>query len=349
MERRPLGESDLTTSVFGLGTMTFGAESDEKTSHALLDRYVESGGVLLDTADVYTRGVSEEIIGRWLARRGAAAADLVIATKARFAMRDSPADRGAGRAHLERAIEASLRRLGLDAVDLYQIHAWDPATPIEETLETLDDMVTAGKVRWVGVSNFLGWQLERAVLSARHHGWAPVVTLQPQYNLLTRDIELEIVPVCLEENIGLLPWSPLGGGWLTGKYSAYERPAGATRLGDDPQRGVEAYDLRNNDHTWRVVEAVRTVAAERGVTMSQVALNWVRQRAGVSSVLLGCRNIGQLEDNLAALDWDLSPEEMQRLDEISAPGIPIYPHGFLEVEAGVDVWERLATRTERPY
>ncbi|HEX6146278.1 MAG TPA: aldo/keto reductase [Acidimicrobiia bacterium] len=348
MERRPLGDSDLRPSVFGLGTMTFGAESDEKTSHAILDRYVESGGVFLDTADVYTRGVSEEIIGRWLARRGGHA-DLVIATKARFAMSDDPADRGAGRAHLERAIEASLRRLGVDVVDLYQIHAWDPATPIEETLETLDDMVTAGKVRWVGVSNFLGWQLERAILSARHNGWAPVVSLQPQYNLLTRDIELEIVPVCLEENVGLLPWSPLGGGWLTGKYSAYERPAGVTRLGVDPNRGVEAYDLRNNDHTWRVVEAVRAVAAERGVTMSQVALNWVRQRAGVSSVLLGCRNIGQLEDNLAALDWALSPDEMRRLDEISAPGIPIYPHGFLEVEAGVDVWESLGTRNERPY
>jgi aryl-alcohol dehydrogenase (NADP+) len=348
MEQRPLGESDLTVSVFGLGTMTFGAEADEETSHALLDRYVEAGGAFLDTADVYARGMSEEIIGRWLTRRRAADS-LVVATKARFAMSDDPADRGAGRAHLERAVEASLRRLGVDAIDLYQIHAWDPVTPIEETLETLDDFVTAGKIRWIGVSNFMGWQLERAVLTARHRGWAPVVSLQPQYNLLTRDIELEVVPVCLEENIGLLPWSPLGGGWLTGKYSAYERPAGATRLGVDPDRGVEAYDLRNNDHTWRVVEAVRTVAAERGVTMSQVALNWVRQRAGVSSVLLGCRNIRQLEDNLGALEWELSSAEMERLNEISAPGIPTYPHGFLEVEAGVDVWERLATRTGRPY
>ena len=348
MEQRPLGESDLTVSVFGLGTMTFGAEADEETSHALLDRYVEAGGAFLDTADVYARGMSEEIIGRWLTRRRAADS-LVVATKARFAMSDDPADRGAGRAHLERAVEASLRRLGVDAIDLYQIHAWDPVTPIEETLETLDDFVTAGKIRWIGVSNFMGWQLERAVLTARHRGWAPVVSLQPQYNLLTRDIELEVVPVCLEENIGLLPWSPLGGGWLTGKYSAYERPAGATRLGVDPDRGVEAYELRNNDHTWRVVEAVRTVAVERGVTMSQVALNWVRQRAGVSSVLLGCRNISQLEDNLGALEWELSSAEMERLNEISAPGIPTYPHGFLEVEAGVDVWERLATRTGRPY
>ncbi len=348
MEQRPLGDSDLSVSVFGLGTMTFGAESDETTSHALLDRYLESGGAFLDTADVYARGRSEEIIGRWLARRGSAD-DLVIATKARFAMSDDPGDRGAGRAHLERALEASLRRLGVDVIDLYQIHAWDPDTPLEETLETLNEFVTSGKVRWIGVSNFMGWQLERAILTARHRGWAPVVSLQPQYNLLTRDIEQEIMPVCLEEGIGLLPWSPLGGGWLTGKYSAYVRPAGATRLGVDPDRGVEAYDLRNNDHTWRVVEAVRTIAAERGVTMSQVALNWVRQRPAVSSVLLGCRNLGQLKDNLGALHWELSPEEMGRLNEISAPGVPIYPHGFLEVEAGFDVWEQLATRTERPY
>lgn len=348
MQQRPLGESDLSLSVFGLGTMTFGVESDEAACHEMLDRYVEAGGAFLDTADVYARGRSEEIIGRWLARRGGGEG-LVIATKGRFAMSDDPADRGAGRAHLERAVEGSLRRLGIEAIDLYQIHAWDPATPIEETLETLDRMVAAGKIRWVGVSNFTGWQLERAVLTARHRGWAPVVSLQPQYNLLTRDIELEVLPVCLDENIGVLPWSPLGGGWLTGKYSAYMRPAGATRLGVDPDRGVEAYDLRNNDHTWGVVEAVRTVAAERGLTMSQVALNWVRQRPGTTSVLLGCRNVGQLEDNLGALDWELSSDEMALLNEVSAPGIPIYPHGFLEVEADVDTWERLATRAVRPY
>lgn len=348
MEQRPLGGSELSVSVFGLGAMTFGDEADEETSHALLDRYVEAGGSFIDTADVYSRGLSEEIIGRWLARRGGAHG-LTIATKARFSMSDDPADRGAGRSHLERAVEASLRRLGIDTIDLYQIHAWDPATPIEETLETLDDFVTAGKVRAIGVSNFMAWQLERAILVARHRGWASVASLQPQYNLLSREIELEILPVCLEENIGVLPWSPLGGGWLTGKYTAYVPPAGTTRLGVDPNRGVEAYDLRNNDHTWRVVEAVRTVAAERGVTMSRVALNWVRQRPGVSSVLLGCRNVGQLEDNMAALEWELTPDEMERLTEISAPGIPIYPNGFLEVEAEVDVWERLGTRTGRPY
>jgi aryl-alcohol dehydrogenase-like predicted oxidoreductase len=348
MEQRPLGSSDLTVSVFGLGTMTFGAESDPATSNAILDRYVEAGGRFLDTADVYSRGVSEQIIGRWLASRPRPTG-LVLATKARFAMSEDPADRGAGRAHLERAVEASLTRLGVEVIDLYQIHAWDPATPVEETLETLDGLVAAGKVRAIGVSNFLGFQLERAVLTAKHRGWAPVVSLQPEYSLLSRGIELELVPLCLEENIGLLPWSPLGGGWLTGKYSAATRPTGETRLGEDPSRGVEAYDLRNTERTWRILDRVEAIAIGRGVAMSQVALNWARQRPGISSVLIGCRTLAQLEDNLAALDWQLSPEEMGVLNEVSAPGIPTYPHGFLEVEAGVDIWERLTTRNGPPF
>ena len=178
MEQRQLGESDLAVSIFGLGTMTFGDEADEAASHAILDRYVEGGGAFIDTADVYSQGASEEIIGRWLARRGGSKG-LLIATKARFSMSEDPGDRGAGRAHLQRALEASLRRLGLERIDLYQIHAWDPDVPIEETLGTLNDFVNAGKLRAIGVSNFLGWQLERAALTARHRGWAPVVSLQP--------------------------------------------------------------------------------------------------------------------------------------------------------------------------
>jgi aryl-alcohol dehydrogenase (NADP+) len=328
--------------------MTFGHESDEPTSHALLDHYVEAGGNLIDTADVYSRGVSEEIIGRWLRARGGPA-DLIIATKARFATGDGADDVGAGRAHLEKALESSLRRLGLERIDLYQIHAWDPTTPIEETLETLNDFVEAGKIGAIGVSNFLAWQVERAVLVAAREGWAAIVAVQPQYNLLSRDIELELIPVCLDEEIGILPWSPLGGGWLTGKYGRDTLPKGESRLGEDPDRGVEAYPLRNVDRTWRILDTVRSIANDRGATMSQVALNWLRMRPGVSSVLLGCRNVFQLEDNLAAFTWDLSPEEMGKLDLVSAPGIPTYPHGFLEVEAGVDIWERLVTRADRPY
>ena len=348
MEKRPLGQSDLAVSVFGLGTMTLGHESDEATSHAILDRYVEAGGAFIDTADVYSRGISEEIIGRWLAKRGGAEG-VEIATKARFAMSDDPADRGAGREYLERALEASLRRLGVDTVDLYQIHAWDPATPVEETMETLNGFVAAGKVRAIGVSNFLGWQLERAVMTAAFHDWAPIVSLQPQYNLLARDIELELIPLCLDEGIGTLPWSPLGGGWLTGKYSASARPEGETRLGEDPNRGLEAYDVRNTERTWQVLGAVESIATERGVTMSQVALNWLRRRPTVSTVLLGCRTTEQLEDNLAALEWELSADEMRELNQVSAPGVPTYPQGFLEVEAGMDIWEQLETRPDRPY
>jgi len=347
MEHRSLGESGLELSVFGLGTMTFGAEADEATSHDILDRFVEEGGTFIDTADVYTRGASEQIIGSWLAARGGADG-LTIATKARFPMSDDPADRGAGRAHLERAVDASLSRLGVDVIDLYQIHAWDPQTPLEETLETLNDLVVAGKIRFAGVSNFTGWQLQRAVLTARYEGWAPIVSLQPKYSLLSRDIELELLPLCLDQNIGLLPWSPLGGGWLTGKYTPAERPVGATRLGENPSRGIEAYDLRNTDRTWAILEVVQAVATARDTSMGQVALNWVRGRPGVTSVLLGARTVDQLTDNLGALSWELNENEISVLNEVSAPGIPIYPHGFIEAFAGVTIWEDLMTRVEPP-
>ncbi|MDH3539617.1 MAG: aldo/keto reductase [Acidimicrobiia bacterium] len=347
MEHRSLGTSGLDLSVFGLGTMTFGAEADETTSFAILDRFVAEGGTFIDTADVYSRGRSEQIIGSWLAARGGPDG-LTIATKARFPMSDDPGDRGAGRAHLEQAIDASLGRLGVDVIDLYQVHAWDPETPLEETLETLNDLVTAGKIRHAGVSNFTGWQLQRAVLTARHRGWAPIESLQPKYSLLSRDIELELLPLCLEENLGVLPWSPLGGGWLSGKYTPEERPTGATRLGENPARGIEAYDLRNTDRTWSILEVVRVIATARDATMSQVALNWVRGRPGVTSVLLGARTVDQLVDNLTALSWELNDNEISVLNEVSAPGIPIYPHGFMEAYAGVTIWEDLMTRVEPP-
>jgi len=345
MEQRHIGDSGLTASVFGLGTMTFGAESDEPTSHAILDHYVEAGGKFIDTADVYSQGVSEEFIGRWLRKNGRRD-ELSIATKARFRMGNHSA--GAGHAYLEQAIEASLTRLGVDVIDLYQMHAWDPETPLEETLGTLNGLVESGKVRAIGVSNYTGWQLERAVMIARHEAWAPIVSLQPQYSLLSREIELELLPVCLEENLSVFPWSPLGGGWLTGKYSATDRPSGETRLGEDPNRGVEAYDRRNTGRTWDVLAAVGSIASTRGVTMSQVALNWVRNRPGVTSVLLGCRTVAQLEDNLGSLTWNLGDEEMTILTEISAPGIPIYPHGFMESYAGFDMWAKLGTRKDAP-
>jgi aryl-alcohol dehydrogenase-like predicted oxidoreductase len=337
MRYRRLGSTGTIVSTLCLGTMTFGAETDEPGSQAQLDRFVEAGGNFLDTADVYSRGVSEQIIGRWLRARPGARDSLVIASKGRFPMGDGVNDAGLSRTHLARALDASLARLGVETIDLYQAHAWDPLTPIEETLRFYDDAVRAGKIRYVGVSNFVGWQLQKAVLLARFGGLPPIVTLQPQYNLLARDIEHEVVPVCLNEGVGILPWSPLGGGWLTGKYRRDEVPTGATRLGENPDRGVEAYAGRNAaEQTWQVVDAVREIADARGASMAAVALAWLADAPAVTSVILGARTTEQLDDNLTAGDLVLDAAERGRLDEVSAPRVADYPYG----RAGVDQRDR---------
>jgi len=331
MECRTLGSTGTIVSAQCLGTMTFGHESDEETAEAQLDLFVERGGNFVDTADVYSHGRSEEVIGRWLSARPGMRDRLVIATKGRFPMGTGPNDAGLSRLHLSRALEASLRRLGVDTIDLYQAHAWDPLTPLEETLAFFDDAVRAGKIRYVGVSNFVGWQLQKAALLAADA--APIVTLQPQYNLLVRDIELEIVDVCCNEGIGVLPWSPLAGGWLTGKYTRDEPPTGATRLGDDPERGMEAYGPRNaRERTWRVIDAVREVAEGRGLPMSRVALAWVTDRPAVTSVILGARTVAQLDDNLGAADVHLADDETELLNGASAPLVADYPYGVPGIE-----------------
>src|SRR4051794_37085181 len=329
MESRMLGRSGCAVSTLALGTMTFGAESDEATSHAQLDAYVAAGGNLIDTADVYAGGTPEEIIGRWLARQPAEVRDqVVLATKGRFATGPGPNDLGLSRRHLRRALEASLRRLGADHVDLYQVHAFDPHTPLEETLRCLDDAVRAGLISYVGLSNYTGWQVQKVVDLAERLGLNVPVTLQPQYNLLVREIGWGVAPACESTGLGLLPWSPLGGGWLTGKYRRDERPTGATRLGDDPERGVEAYDRRSpQQRTWDVIGAVEAVAAERGASLAQVALAWLVDRPRVSSVILGARTLEQLADNLGAADLHLDAEQAARLDAASDPAPADYPYG----------------------
>jgi aryl-alcohol dehydrogenase-like predicted oxidoreductase len=329
MELRTLGRSGCAVSTLALGTMTFGAESDEGTSHAQLDAYFAGGGNLIDTADVYAGGASEEIVGRWLAKQPAEIRDqVVLATKGRFATGAGPNDLGLSRRHLRRALEASLRRLGVDHVDLYQVHAFDPHTPLEETLRFLDDAVRAGLIAYPGLSNYTGWQVQKVVDAAERLGLAVPVTLQPQYNLLVREIEWETVPACASTGLGLLPWSPLGGGWLTGKYKRDERPSGPTRLGDNPERGVEAYDRRSpQQRTWDVIAAVEAVADERGVSMAQVALAWLVDRPLVSSVILGARTLEQLQDNLGAAGLHLDAEQTARLDAASDPAPADYPYG----------------------
>jgi len=328
MHYRSLGNSGVAVSDLALGTMTFGAEADEASSHALLDAYREAGGNLLDTADVYSRGVSEEIIGRWIAARSTGADDVVIATKARFPMGQEPNDHGNSRSHLRRALEASLTRLGVEHIDLYQLHAWDALTPLDETLRFLDDAITEGKIGYYGFSNFLGWQLTKAVHRAAALGFAPPVTLQPQYNLLVRDIEHEIVPAALDARIGLLPWSPLAGGWLSGKYQRDVIPTGSTRLGENPGRGMEAFTARNADpRTWATIDAVTAIASAHGATASQVALSWLLQRPAVTSVILGARSVEQLTDILEATDLVLDAEQVAALDAASAPRVEDYPYG----------------------
>jgi aryl-alcohol dehydrogenase-like predicted oxidoreductase len=329
MEHRTLGRSGCAVSSLALGTMTFGAEADEAGSHAQLDAFVAAGGDLIDTADVYSAGSSEEIVGRWLAARPPDVRDrVVLATKGRFGVGPGPNDEGLSRRHLQRALDDSLTRLGVDSIDLYQVHSWDPVTPIDETMRVLDDFVRQGKVRYIGFSNYTGWQVQKAVAVAREQHLERPVTLQPQYNLLVREIEWEIVPSCQEAGLGLLVWSPLGGGWLTGKYRRDQRPVGATRLGENPDRGVEAYDGRSARlRTWDVIHAVEEVAQARGASMAQVALAWLLHKPAVTAVILGARTMEQLQDNLGAAALALTDEDMAALDEASDPAPADYPYG----------------------
>jgi aryl-alcohol dehydrogenase-like predicted oxidoreductase len=329
MEHRKLGHSGTVVTAYALGTMTFGAEADEATSFHLLDDYAAAGGNFIDTADVYSAGVSEEIVGRWLKSRTAEAAQMIIATKGRFPMGNGPNDIGLSRRHLRRALDDSLRRLGIEQIDLYQVHAFDALTPLEETLRFLDDSVRNGKIAYYGFSNFLGWQLTKAVWLAKASGYTAPVTLQPQYNLLVRDIEHEIVPACLDAGMGLLPWSPLAGGWLSGKYKRDTMPTGVSRLGEDPNRGMEAFGPRNaQGRTWAVIDTVGAIAKARGVSMAQVALAWLAARPAVTSVLLGARRRDQLADNLAAAKLALTSEESASLGAVSAPEMADYPYGM---------------------
>jgi aryl-alcohol dehydrogenase-like predicted oxidoreductase len=325
---RKLGRSGAVVFAQALGTMTFGAEADEATSHAILDAYIAGGGNFIDTADVYSSGASESIIGRWLAAHPTEAGQVVVATKGRFPLGTGPNDLGNSRRHLRIALDESLRRLAVEHIDLYQMHAWDALTPLDETLRFLDDAVTQGKVGYYGFSNFTGWQLMKAAMLAERQGWNLPVSLQPQYNLLVRGIEHEIVPAAVDLGIGLLPWSPLGGGWLSGKYRRDVPPTGTTRLGENPERGMEAWQKRNSsERTWEIIGTVTAIADAHGVSPSQVALAWLGAQPAVSSVILGARSVEQLRDNMAAVTLQLTADELDALTTVSAPPAEDYPYG----------------------
>ena len=328
MEYRLLGSSGCAVSALALGALTFGNETDQAASFSLLDRFTEAGGNLVDTADVYADGRSEEIIGRWLAARRGSRELVVLATKGRFPTDETPNGHGLSRRHLAMALDASLRRLNVETIDLYQVHGWDPLTPVEETLRFLDDAVRAGKISYVGLSNFTGWQLQRAVDIAQFSGLSGPVSLQPQYNLLARAVEWEIVPACQAAGLGMLAWSPLASGWLTGKYRQGEAPQAGTRLVENADEGMRIWNQRGQfGQTWQVLDVVRKVAESRGVSLAQVAIAWLMARPAVSSVILGARSMDQLTDNMAAAGLRLAPEETRMLDEASEPPTPDYPYG----------------------
>jgi len=328
MEYRYLGRTGLKVSELCLGAMTFGRESTEEISFQMLDRFVEVGGNFIDTADVYTRGVSEEVLGRWL--KGKRREDFIIATKVRFPMAEGPNDVGLSRKHILDGVEASLRRLSTDYIDLYQVHSWDPGTPLEETLSTLNGLVQSGKVRYIGASNYTGWQLQKAVAISRHMGWEPFVCLQALYNLLDRDSEWELLPVCQNEGLGFICWSPLRGGWLSGKYRrGMTAPPEGTRVKAAEEHGwSEAWSIYNTEHTWNLIDELFAVAEALNKSAAQVALNWLLQRPGVTAPIIGARTMEHLEDNLGAVGWSLSDEQMDRLNQASDVRLP-YPYGFI--------------------
>jgi aryl-alcohol dehydrogenase-like predicted oxidoreductase len=329
MEYRYLGATGLKVSELCLGAMTFGRESSEEVSHQILDRFVEAGGNFIDTADVYSRGASEQVVGRWLA--GRSRDDLVIATKVRFPMGEGPNEVGLSRKHILAGAEQSLRRLGTDYIDLYQVHCWDHATPLEETLSTLNSLVQSGKVRYIGASNYAGWQLQKAIDLSRRMGWEPFVCLQPQYNLLCRSTEWELIPVCQNEGLGVIPWSPLRGGWLSGKYrrGMTEPPAGTRVAIAEEQGWSESWSVYNNERTWNLLDTLFAVAKEADKSPAQVAISWLLRQPGVTAPIIGARSLEQLETNLASTGWQLGEQVLERLDQASAIELP-YPYEHIE-------------------
>jgi len=319
MEHVTLGRSGLNVSRLCLGTMTYGSPAwrswvlDDEGSRPFIRHALELGINFFDTADVYSNGASEEVLGRALrdyARRDA----VVIATKAFYPMASGPNDRGLSRKHLMSAIDASLRRLGVDYVDLYQIHRWDYDTPIEETLETLDDIVRAGKARYIGASSMFAWQFARALYLSDRHGWSRFVSMQNHYNLIYREEEREMLPLCRAEGIAVIPWSPLARGFLAGNRRPQDRGE-TTRAKDDPF----AYELYYADADFEVAARVVEVAARRGVRPIQVALAWVASQPGITAPIVGVTRLEQLDELVAALELRLDADERRHLEEAYVP------------------------------
>jgi aryl-alcohol dehydrogenase-like predicted oxidoreductase len=342
MEYRQLGSSGLRVPALSFGTGTFGGkgplfsawgQSDAREARRLIDICLEAGVTLFDTADVYSNGASEEILGEALRGRRDEA---LISTKTGLPMGDGPQDWGASRARLIRAVEASLKRLGTDHIDLLQLHAFDASTPVEELMGTLDRLIAQGKLRYAGVSNYPAWQLMKAQATASRHGWPRLVAHQVYYSLIGRAYEHELMPLGLDQGIGALVWSPLGWGRLTGRIGRNRPVPAGSRLHETEPFAPPV----ESEHLYRVVDALEAVASETGRSVPEIAINWLLRRPTVSSVIIGARNEAQLRQNLGAVGWALTPDQIATLDAASEV-LPPYPHTPYRQQEG---FARLAPR-----
>ena len=345
MRYNQLGRTGLYVSELCLGAMTFGGGDNsgfwgaigslgQKDVDDLVGRSLAAGINFIDTANVYHMGRSEELVGQSIRNLGVKRSDVVIATKVYGAMGEGPNDRGASRGHIMDQVEASLKRLQTDHIDLYQIHATDPVTPIEETMRALDNLVSRGMVRYVGVSNWTAWRIMKALGTSERHGWARFETVQSYYSIAGRDLERDLAPMMLEEKLGLMVWSPLAGGLLSGKYGP-----GAPDP-EDSRRANFDFPPVNKDRAWACVAAMRKIAEAKGTTVARVALAWLLHQPVVTSVIIGAKRVDQLEDNLGAVDLKLTDEELKTLDEVSQLP-PEYP-GWMVAFQG-------ASRAPKPF
>jgi len=332
MKYKRLGNTGLRVSEICLGSMMFGSgNTTEEISFKILDRFAELGGNFIDTANIYGRpniGASEVVVCKWLIHKKRE--DFVIATKVRYGIGTAANDFGANRKHIMASVEDSLKRLQTPYVDLFQIHGFDKETPLEETLSALNDLIHSGKVRYIGVSNYRGYQLIQAHSICKQNHLQPYICLQPQYNLLCREVEWEVLESARVLGMGIIPWSPLKGGWLTGKYTKdMTAPPPGTRVDVSTKMGFmeTSWDHVANEHTWKVLEVLKEVASKLGKTQSQVALRWVMQRPGITAPIVGPSNLVQAEDNFMVFDWSIPEEEMKKLDKVSQPAAS-YPYNW---------------------
>jgi len=334
MQYNYLGKTGINVSELCLGTMTFGRETDEKTAITMVDRFEEVGGNFIDTADAYGSkpGFSEEIVGKALKGRRQ---NFILTTKVNFPTGSGPNDRGLSRVHIMQAIDASLKRLQTDYIDIYFIHCWNSITPLEDSLFTLDNLVKSGKVRYLGVSNFTAWQLMKALGISDRYGWQRFVCFQPQYSLVMRHIEPEFFPLCQQEGLGIVTWSPLGGGFLSGKYTKSKQPpsqgriAGVEKREEYREKSEDSWQKRATEQNFRILEEIEKIAEKRGKSYAQVALSWIRAKSEITAPIIGARTMEQLEDNLGCIGWELTEEEVRILDEVSRIEEP-YPYRFIK-------------------